>query len=139
MKALSIRQPYAQVIKRGIKKIETRSWKTSYRGKLYIHASATKMIKADKNNTELMNLAGDEDKIEYGCILCECNLVDCVEMTEEFISRLKRENIDEYNSGMYSVGRYAWILEDVKPVSPISIKGSLGIWDVEKRIQNKSK
>ena len=39
MKTLSIRQPFASLICRGIKTIENRSWNTSYRGKLLIHAS----------------------------------------------------------------------------------------------------
>ena len=39
MKTLSIRQPFASLICRGIKTIENRSWKTTYRGKLLIHAS----------------------------------------------------------------------------------------------------
>ena len=39
MKTLSIRQPYASLICRGIKTIENRSWDTFYRGKLLIHAS----------------------------------------------------------------------------------------------------
>ena len=39
MKTLSIRQPFASLICRGIKTIENRSWKTNYRGKLLIHAS----------------------------------------------------------------------------------------------------
>jgi hypothetical protein len=39
MKTLSIRQPYASLICKGIKTIENRTWKTNYRGKLLIHAS----------------------------------------------------------------------------------------------------
>jgi len=39
MKTLSIRQPFASLICRGIKTIENRSWDTKYRGKLLIHAS----------------------------------------------------------------------------------------------------
>jgi hypothetical protein len=38
MKTLSIRQPYAALICRGIKKAENRSWETKYRGKILIHA-----------------------------------------------------------------------------------------------------
>jgi len=38
MKALSIRQPWAWAIVAGHKKFENRSWKTSYRGPLIIHA-----------------------------------------------------------------------------------------------------
>lgn len=39
MKALSIKQPWASLIAQGIKDIENRTWKTSYRGRIYIHAS----------------------------------------------------------------------------------------------------
>jgi len=39
MKTLSIRQPFASLICRGIKTIENRTWNTVYRGKLLIHAS----------------------------------------------------------------------------------------------------
>ena len=39
MKTLSIRQPFASLICRGIKTIENRSWDTTYRGKLLIHSS----------------------------------------------------------------------------------------------------
>ena len=39
MKTIFIRQPFASLICRGIKTIENRSWDTTYRGKLLIHAS----------------------------------------------------------------------------------------------------
>ena len=38
MKALTLYQPYASLIAVGAKTIETRSWGTSYRGGLLIHA-----------------------------------------------------------------------------------------------------
>lgn len=38
MRALTIRQPWATLIARGEKTIETRSWRTSYRGEVAIHA-----------------------------------------------------------------------------------------------------
>lgn len=54
MKVLSLTEPYATLIKEGKKKIETRSFKTSYCGELYIHASSTKVPKEWKQNKELM-------------------------------------------------------------------------------------
>ena len=39
MKVISLQEPYGTLILKGHKKIETRSWKTSYRGELYIHTS----------------------------------------------------------------------------------------------------
>lgn len=41
MKALTLHQPWASLIAVGAKKIETRSWSTSYRGPLAIHAAAS--------------------------------------------------------------------------------------------------
>ncbi len=56
MKVLSLTEPYATLIKENRKLVETRSWKTKYRGELYIHASATKISKEWKDNKELMKL-----------------------------------------------------------------------------------
>lgn len=42
MKALTLWQPWASLIALGEKRYETRSWATSYRGLLAIHASAPK-------------------------------------------------------------------------------------------------
>ena len=121
MKALSIREPYASLIMMNIKKIETRSFKTNYRGELYIHASLSKSYLYD----ELSSLV----KPMYGKIICKCNLVDCVYMTNEFIEKIKKENPMEYKCGYYEVGRYAWILEDTLVIEPIETKGKLGIWN----------
>ncbi len=130
MKVLSLTEPYATLIKNGIKTIETRSWKTNYRGKLYIQASSTKIPKEYKNNEELMNLV-DINCLNYGNIICSCELVDCIEMTDEFIEKIKK-NKNEYITGVYAVGRYAWILKNIKILDkPIKAKGHLGIWNLE--------
>jgi activating signal cointegrator 1 len=39
MKALTLHQPYASLVVLGVKWIETRSWRTDYRGPLWVHAS----------------------------------------------------------------------------------------------------
>ncbi|MBQ7338600.1 MAG: ASCH domain-containing protein [Clostridia bacterium] len=132
MKVLSLTEPYATLIRIGIKKVETRSWKTNYRGKLYIHASSTKISKEDRNNAALMSLV-DTNELNYGNIICSCELVDCVEMTDAFIEEIKR-NKNEYISGLYEVGRYAWILKNVEILDqPIKAKGRLGIWSFDEK------
>lgn len=130
MKVLSLTEPYATLIAKGIKTIETRSWKTNYRGKLYIHASSTKIPKEYKNNEKLMSLI-NLNELNYGNIIFSCELVDCIEMTDKFIADIKK-NKNEYITGVYAVGRYAWILKDIKVLDkPIKTKGHLGIWDFE--------
>lgn len=130
MKVLSLTEPYATLIKEKKKLIETRSWKTNYRGELYIHASATKIPKEWRQNKELMDLVKNIS-LHYGYIICKCNLVDCVYMTPEFIKEIKK-NHQEYVCGIYEVGRYAWILKNVEVLKePIPTKGHLGVWNYE--------
>ena len=59
MKVLSIKEPFASLIMNKKKRIETRSWKTNYRGEIYIHASKSKMNKDIENRTELKELIKD--------------------------------------------------------------------------------
>lgn len=130
MKALSIIEPWATLIKEGKKVIETRSWKTSYRGELLIHASSKKIKKNDEHIIELLKLIPDIS-MGYGHILCKCKLVDCIFMDQKFLDEIK-QNKQEFLCGEYSVGRYAWILEDVVPLEKtILAKGHLGIWNFE--------
>ena len=129
IKVLSVKEPHASMIKEGqFKHIETRSWRTNYRGELYIHASkskVTKQIMTEHNG--MFNLLQNTD-FDYGCIIAKCKLVDCVYMTEEFIEEVKK-NPNEYISGFYSVGRYAWILEDIEMLEkPIPVAGNRSIW-----------
>lgn len=128
MKVVSIIEPWASLIKEKVKYIETRSWKTNYRGKIYIHASLKKVQKNTEIINNLINLLKDKD-FKYGHIIAEANLVDCIYMDEEFLSKIK-ENNQEYICGEYSLGRYAWVLENIKPLKePIQAKGSLGLWN----------
>lgn len=131
MKVLSIKEPFATLIKEKQKSIETRSWKTNYRGKLYIHASLKKVSKKDMQRKEVMKLIEDKE-FSYGQIICKCNLVDCIYMSNEYIEKVKKENPQEYICGEYKVGRYAWIVEDVEPLDKnIPAKGMLGIWNFD--------
>ena len=133
MKVLSLTEPYATLIKLGKKKIETRSFKTNYRGELYIHASSTKIPKEWKNNKELMELVDGND-LNFGYIILKCKLVDCVYMDEEFLDKIKKDKL-EFICGDYRLGRYAWILEDIEVLDkPLFAKGKLGIWNYEEDI-----
>lgn len=129
MKVLSIIEPYATLICEKKKHIETRSWKTNYRGELYIHSSISEIPNKWKDNKDVMNLV-DNKSFNYGNIICKCNLVDCVYMDNDFIDDLKINNYQEYICGDYKIGRYAWILEDIEVLSiPINAKGQLNIWN----------
>lgn len=127
MKVITIKEPFASLIANNIKHIETRSWKTNYRGKIYIHSS--KVGHNLKGRDELKELV-KSIKTNPSHILCKCILKDCIYMDEEFINKIKNNHI-EYICGHYEVGRYAWILDNVELITPIEAKGKLGIWNYE--------
>lgn len=128
MKVLSLTEPFATLICEKKKMIETRSWKTNYRGELFIHASKTKISQNNLTNMELMSLVDNKD-MNFGHIICKCNLVDCIYMTKEYVHNMEFNNRQEYICGIYKEGRYAWILEDIEVIDPIKATGKLGIWN----------
>lgn len=131
MKALSLLQPWASLIEQQVKKVETRSWRTNYRGELYIHASQRKINQKDLKTQKLMDLLIDRE-LCYGKIIAKCKLVDCIYMDEIYIKEMRRHNPIEFLCGQYEIGRYAWILEEIEPMKKIiNIKGHLGIWNFE--------
>lgn len=129
MRVLSIKEPFATLIKDGVKRIETRSWKTNYRGELYIHASLTKKDITDRH--ELLELVKDKT-FSYGYIICRCKLKDCVYMTKDFVEDIRNNHHQEYICGIYTEGRYAWVLDEIEILDkPIPAKGKLGIWNYD--------
>lgn len=140
MKVISLLEPWASLVAVGAKRIETRSWATKYRGELGIHASKGRKPKnmnlawQEPFYTALKSIHGEIEgkptlRYHQGCIIATCNLVDCVEMTAEFLLSMKSPELD---FGHYEIGRVAWILEDVKILAePIPAKGQLSIWQYD--------
>ncbi len=129
MKVLSIKEPFATLIANGDKLIETRSWKTNYRGEILIHASGKTLAKEYLTNEYVIPLISNLP-MNFGNIICKANLVDCVYMDDDFLKKIKL-NAKEYNLGLYENGRYGWIFADVEPIYPIPAKGKLNIWNFE--------
>lgn len=155
MKAISLYQPWASLIASRAKRIETRSWATSYRGPLAIHAARRKILK------ELKDLAEDEtyraalgvpiqeeeepeiqaaiekmQALPYGAIIAVATLKECRNVRD--LSRLDlftdRGGFDESDLGNYATGRFGWVLEDVRAIEPIPYKGEQGLFDVPKSV-----
>ena len=84
MKALSIRQPWASLIMAGIKPVENRTWKTNFRGRIWIHAG--KRYDYDGEHWIMNNFKYDPVTARVltaarglrGGLLGTADLVDCV-------------------------------------------------------------
>jgi hypothetical protein len=84
---LSIRQPWLWAIMHAGKRLENRSWRTSFRGSLYLHASrqlasASAIAECRKLTAEVGISLPTPREWPRGEILCIADLVDCVASTE---------------------------------------------------------
>jgi hypothetical protein len=74
--ALGIRQPWAELILRGIKTIEVRSLRTSIRGPIYIYAS--KLVAGTEPAREAAaKHCIDVDRLPRGLLVGTVEIVDC--------------------------------------------------------------
>ena len=146
MKVITIWQPYATMLAIQAKKHETRSWYTSYRGPIAIHAAKkmneelacsirTSMIlfakhkfadRVDPLLAPLMHLSWGDS---LGRILAVGRLNDCVpaDLPETF-DTLDRE------LGWFGKDRWAWRIGDVRLVKPYLIRGQQGLWELPKDV-----
>lgn len=154
MKALTLTQPWATLVAIGAKKIETRSWSTSYRGPLAIHAAKTwneDDFYGCFNTPFAQCLAAAGYDTQYkiahlpvGCVLATCELVGMDQFGPWINERKpmlwsKGRNTFELTEqerafGNYSLGRYGWFLANSKPLpEPIPARGFQRLWDWEPR------
>lgn len=118
MKCLTIKQPFADLIKSEKKIFEIRSWKTNYRGDLLICSSKTIF------NSENKNL------YKTGVTICIATLKDIIPFLKSHEKNAHIKFIENY---------YCWVLENIKVVENIKISGKLGLYDcpieIEKKLQ----
>ncbi len=120
MKAISLWQPWASAIAyrpehteilRALKitaqkTIETRKWYTRYRGDLVICSTKNPKVPG----------------LPMGMAVCIVKLADC--------RRMKKSDELAAQCG-FEPGRYAWILENIRPIEPFPQKGAQGFFEVD--------
>lgn len=129
MKALTLTQPWASAVAVGLKSVETRSWRTPYRGPIVIHA-AKGVTKADRHFYRQLMRDGYRlpPGLPLGAVVATANLVR-IERTEDIAPFLSRT---ERLFGDYTPGRWAWVLEDVVALdAPMFARGALGLWEFD--------
>ena len=108
-RVLTVRQPWAHLIIEGAKPVENRSWSTSYRGLILIHAAQTR-------DEDLICQHGLEPGwLDYGAIIGSVELADIV---------------DEHPSP-YFTGPCGWVLKKPRRLHPVPIQGKLSLWETK--------
>lgn len=142
MKAITLTQPWASLVSEGAKRFETRSWSTRYRGPLAIHAAAgfppgaRALCAVAPFHLPLLGItlapARDLERwpqtvLPLGALIGITWLEDVtpVEDVRELLDD------DELAFGDYSDGRYAWKLREPESFAPVTVRGHLGLWNVD--------
>ena len=115
MKALSIRQPWADLIVDGKKSIETRKWNTHYRGWFYIHAPQ----KVEKSICEEYGVKPSAT----GAVIGKAFLYNVKKYTSK-----KEWDADlpaHYAKTMTKPTMYGFLLKDPQRVKPLPCRGQL--------------
>ena len=122
MQALTIKQPWVHAILHEGKDIENRSWQSSFRGWVAIHASAQPMRDAWFPRGHRVP---DLDTLDCSAI---CGVVRIVNVVTKSRSKwFYRPDDDSIN--------YGWVLGDFKVLkTPIPCKGALRLWNVPPKV-----
>lgn len=118
-KALTICQPYAELIMRGEKPIENRTWYTGHRGDLLIHAGKS------RDWLDPDDLARYPD-MPFGAVVGVVRVVACLDYEAKWGPEYRALHNHEHANGPW-----CWVLEDVRRFrAPIPYRGSQGLWVV---------
>lgn len=131
MRSLSIKQPWASLIAHNIKKIENRTWKTNFRGRIYIHASAKRAGRTipllDTRQCKCLteNSWCDSKEDIKSAIIGEVDIIDCV-INHDSIWAEKTDFSQEDPNTIWN-----WVLANaVLYENPIlNVKGKLSFWE----------
>ncbi len=119
MKALSMKQPFAELVLEGKKKIELRKWNTNFRGEFLIHAS--------KNSDEKSMKQFGFQKLPCGAIIGKARLVNVKKY------RNKNEHDSDKNLHLASDvwGNFGFVLENPVRINPVPCRGQLNFFEVK--------
>jgi len=119
MKALSLKQPYAELILQGRKTIELRKWNTKFRGEFFIHASKS----IDKEAMKKFNFS----ELPIGAILGKAELIEVKKYSNEIEHQADKDK--HLASAIW--GNYGFVLKNPIRITPIDCKGALGFWECQ--------
>lgn len=125
MKALTICQPYAELIARGVKRVESRTWSCDYRGPLLIHAGKSLSWFEDKLMREHELTV---ENMQFGAFVAVAELVACLPVgcIRSGTCGVMYPWLAEH---VHAEGPMCWVLQKVRRLQqPIAATGKQGLW-----------
>jgi hypothetical protein len=123
MKAITICQPYAELIARGDKPIENRTWPTGYRGEIAIHAGKSRGWLDDGDDQRYAGMV-------FGAVVAIADLVACLEFYDGSGGETWPTKWRHLREHAHANGPWCWVLENVRRLDvPVFARGALGLWE----------
>jgi hypothetical protein len=126
MRALSVRQPAAELIVNGQKPYEVRSWRTRFHGRILIHAS----LRLEPAAVAVAGFLPDE--LVRGALIGSVEIVGCVPLTPEMADEMRPSGsfLSPWQPELF-----AWVLRDPARLrQPVPFRGRLGFFDVPENV-----
>lgn len=135
LKSITLTQPWATLVVSGYKQIETRSWRTAYRGPLLIHAAKGFPREAREFAEEERAIGRLPARLPRGALIGKVELIACHPTGFIASNGLPGGNAlsaRERHFGDFSEGRWAWLLGNPEAfVDPVPMRGHLGLWECD--------
>lgn len=128
MRALTICQPYAELIARGIKRVENRTWATGYRGPLLIHAGKSKkFLSGDNYGIPLAEM-------NWGAVVAVANIEACYDIFQIQKGTLP-ESHEFLRAHEHCEGPYCFVLGNIRRFkNPIEARGEQGFFFIQNEL-----
>ena len=124
MKALSISQPFADLITQRKKTIELRRWNTNFRGEFLIHSP----IKIRYEDCKRLKI--NPKTLVTGAIIGKAEIYDVKKYQSS--SELQKDFKKHFATKSFQKNRYGFLIKNAKHFRiPIPCKGKLGFFDVK--------
>ena len=125
MKALSLRQPWADLVVQGKKMLELRSWSVKYRGPLAIHASTN----VDREACVAHGI--DPEHVTAGAIVGVVDIVNIVELDAAAFMQRRNEHLADAFARFNTSPLYGWQLANARVLPhPRVVHGRMGLFTV---------
>jgi hypothetical protein len=128
IKAISLWQPWASLIAAHVKRHETRSWSTAYRGPIAIHAAKTIDVVGAPHDLCIAVLGRNwERTVPIGMVVAVGQVTACLEARRAVAKGLTAADLA---AGNFAPGRFAWAIDDVRSLrQPIPLVGRQGLFN----------
>lgn len=145
MKALSIKQPWAGLTIAGIKNVENRTWKTSYRGLIAVVSTKTSgaadVWRQARDRVQRLGVAFPEALCGIdGCVLGVVHHRYLIGYDENGDPVTDHPQPELFDTAWWNEDGFGWIFESPRaPARPLPLKGRPGLYtlpaDIETEIE----